>query len=124
MLSKGLIEWIQYDERTTFLLDTDDENNIKYIVVYRYKMCQDESFEILANLSIPYYQKWWDENRLQHDMVEKKYKGAYLIFRLDHEPLPYELNNLYNSSFTQDKDDPYDWKYRLDNIQWNKRKEL
>ena len=121
MLSKGLIEWIQYDERTTFLLDTDDENNINYIIVYRYKMCQDESFEILANLSIPYYQKWWDENRLQHDMVEKKYKGAYLIFRLDHEPLPYELNNLYNSSFTQDKDDPYDWKYRLDNVQWNKK---
>lgn len=123
MFSKGLIEWIQYDERTTFLLDTDDENNIKYIVVYRYKMCQDESFEILANLSIPYYQKWWDENRLQHDMVEKKYNGAYLIFRLDHEPLRYELHNLYCSSFTQDKDNPYDWKYRLDNVQWNKRDE-
>lgn len=123
MLSKGLIERIQYDERTTFLLDTDDENNIKYILVYRYKMCQDESFEILANLSIPYYQKWWDENRLQHDMVEKKYKGAYLIYRLNHEPLPYELNNLYNSSFTQDKDSRYDWKYRLDNVQWNKRDE-
>ena len=121
MLNKGLIERIQYDERTTFLLDTDDENNIKYILAYRYKMCQDESFEILANLSIPYYQKWWDENRLQHDMVEKKYKGAYLIYRLNHEPLKYELNNLYNSSFTQDKDDPYDWKYRLDNIQWNKK---
>ena len=123
MLSKDLIEWIQYDERTTFLLDTDDENNIKYILVYRYKMCQDESFEILANLSIPYYQKWWDENRLQHDMVEKKYKGAYLIYRLNHEPLSYELNNLYNSSFTQDKDSRYDWKYRLDNVQWNKRDE-
>lgn len=123
MLSKGLIEWIQYDERTTFLLDTDNENNIKYIIVYGYKMCQDESFEILANLSIPYYQKWWDENRLQHDMLEKKYKGAYLIYRLNHEPLFHELNNLYNSSFTQDKDDSYDWKYRLDNVQWNKRDE-
>lgn len=121
MLSKGLIEWIQYDERTTFLLDTDDENNIKYIILYGRKMCQEERFEILANLSIPYYQKWWDENRLQHDMVEKRYKGAYLIFTLEYEPLDYELYYLYCSSFTQDKDNPYDWKYRLDNVQWNKK---
>ena len=108
MLSKGSVEWIQYDERTNFLLDTDDENNIKYIIVYGYKMCQEERFEILANLSIPFYQKWWDENRLEHDIVEKGYNGAYLVFRLDYEPLDYELHALYYSSFTQDKDNPYE----------------